>query len=141
MEVVNEDLLYQECLKVVLTKKGSNPYHTTYGTEIMSQIGQKISSAAGMYISQEIASALSGVQEMQRKQGKYQRVSLREKLYQVRAIDVSPSSSDPSLFFVDMVVLNASNQPVSINIAFSVPGAVALAGSNGLSLGTRGVGL
>jgi len=42
---------------------------------------------------------------------------------------------------VDVVVSNNTGQPVKLSIVFSVPGAVALAGSNNLSLGLDTTGL
>ena len=141
LEVENEDLLYQVCLKAILTQKRSNPYHPAYGTAILSQIGRKMSSSVQVLIQEDISSILSQLQKMQAQQAKYQLVSLRERLYKVLSVQVSVSPTDPTLMFCDVVVSNMSNQPISLNIAFSVPGAVALAGSNGMSLGTTAVGL
>ena len=39
--VDNEDLLYQASLKILLTDRGSNPYHAWYGTTIRERIGSK----------------------------------------------------------------------------------------------------
>jgi len=39
------------------------------------------------------------------------------------------------VFHLDISVTNGTGKPVSLNIVYSAPGAVALAGSNGQSLG------
>ena len=139
--ISNEDLLYQACMKAILTQRGSNPYHPTYGTTILQQIGRKVTSYAANLVKEDIARSLKGVSGLQARQAKYQNVGMRERLYKVNTVAVSPSPTDPTLLFCEVVVQNMSNKPVSLSIAFSVPGAVALAGSNGMSLGTTAVGL
>ena len=56
-------------------------------------------------------------------------------------MSVRSSVDDPTIFFVDVVVRNASNKPVNITTVFSVPGTIALAGSNGKTLGLEPTGL
>ena len=134
-----ENLLYQACLKAILTVKGSNPYHPGYGSSIMSRIGQKNNLLAASQIKEDIVKALSSIQNLQNGQMKYQQVTDKERLYRVSSVNVS-NTQDPTVFLVDVVVVNGSNKPVSISITYTAPGAVALAGSNGGSLGTEAVG-
>ena len=54
---------------------------------------------------------------------------------------LSAAAEDPTVYFVDVVVRSGSNQPVYLTTVFTVPGAVALAGSNNTALGLEGVGL
>ena len=107
----------------------------------MTRIGGKIIGAAAQQIKEDVMSALMMVKNIQKRQRNFQVVSLKETLYSVSYINVSPSPDDPTLYFVDVTVVNASNQRVSLSIAYTAPGAVALTGSNGLSLGTNKVGL
>ena len=137
--IVNEDLLYQVCLKAILTMKGSNPYHTGYGSSIMTRIGRKRMSASAGAIREDIILALNTTQELQVGQRKFQQVTNRERLYRVEDVSVRPSATDPTVFAVGVTVTNGSNKPVSLNIVYSAPGAVALAGSNGQSLGVSGL--
>jgi phage baseplate assembly protein W len=139
--VTDADLLYQECFKAILTRKGSNPYHLGYGSEIMSRIGAKLGSSVSMAIESDIRTALEGVKALQESRAQYQAVTLSERLYQINAVQVTVSEEDPTLFFADVVVTNMSQKPISLNIAFSVPGATALAGSNGKSLGASATGV
>ncbi len=137
--IANEDLLYQVCLKAILTMKGSNPYHTGYGSSLMTRIGRKRQSAAAGAIREDVINALKGVQSLQSGQRRFQQVTDKERLYRVEDVSVKPSATDPTTFTVAVVVRNGSNRPVSLNIVYSAPGAIALAGSNGQSLGVSGL--
>ena len=137
----NEDLLYQACLKAVLTVKGSNPYHTGYGSEITKRVGLKLTGESAMLIRQDVQNALRQVQNLQSGQRKYQSVTNREFLYSIENVDVRPSAEDPTVFFVDVTIRNAANRPVNLTTVFSVPGTIALAGTNGQALGLETSGL
>lgn len=139
--IENEDLLYQASLKILLTDKGSNPYHPWYGTHIRSRIGSKAISGVSTLISEDVRQALAKLQTLQGEQTKYQVTSFKERLYSIQRVDVTPHVQDPTIFKVDVAVQNASAEPIDLSIVFTVPGAVALMGSNGLMLGTQAVGL
>lgn len=139
--IENEDLLYQAALKILLTERGSNPYHPRYGSRLLNRIGTKIVGATATLLSEDVRSALSRMQDLQTQQARYQKVAIRERLYSILSVVARPFPNDPTAFTVDVVVTNASNQPVRLNIAFTVPGAVALVGSNGQSLGLDTTGL
>lgn len=141
IEVVNEDLLYQAALKILLTRRGSNPYHTAYGSKIMDRIGAKAVGAVATSIQDDVRTALGRMQSLQQQQAKYQRVSLKERLYSIMSVEVFPHETDPTAFLVDVVVSNGTAEPVRLSIVFSVPGAVALAGTNNLTLGLETTGL
>ena len=137
----NEDLLVQSALKLILTRIGSNAYYPTYGTGIIDSIGKKALSTTAADISTQVRTALMGMSKSQQTQSKFQQVSLEERLYSVNSVNVSQSAEDPTVFLVDVVVTNASGKPVRVSVVYTAPGAVALAGTNGLSLGTQAVGL
>ena len=139
--IENEDLLYQACLKAILTVQGSNPYHPSYGSKVVSRIGRKIAGASASLVKEDVINALTQVKNLQAGQRKYQQVRNRELLYAVQSVDVHPSPNDPTIYFVDVVVRSGSNQPVALTTVFTVPGAVALAGSNNQPLGLEAVGL
>jgi hypothetical protein len=139
--IENDDLLYQAALKILLTERGSNPFHPQYGSLLVTRIGSKAVGAVAVLLNEDVRTAIARMQFLQKGQAKYQRVSLRERLYSVLAVDVRPHRNDQTAFLIDVVVTNASGEPVKISIVFSVPGAVALAGSNGQSLGLDTTGL
>lgn len=139
--VDNANLLYQAALKILLTEIRSNPYHAWYGSSLKSRIGTKAVGAVTSEITASVQAALSNMQQLQGKQAKYQTVTPDERLYSITSIRVTQDRNDPTVYQVDVVVQNASGQPVSLSIVFTTPGAVALVGTNGLSLGLEAVGL
>lgn len=139
--IQNEDLLYQAALKILLTDLGSNPFHSWYGTTIRSRIGSKVLSGVSSVLSEDVRRALARMQNLQTQQAKYQTVTFKERLYSVLGVDVRQHQQDPTTFLIDVMVQNASGEPVALNIVFTVPEVVALMGSNGLMLGTEAAGL
>jgi phage baseplate assembly protein W len=137
----DEDLLYQTCLKALLTIKGSNPYHPGYGSTLSSRIGSKQVRAAAAALREDVVACLNQVQVLQEGQRQFQQVTDRERLYRVNSVDVRPAQDDPTVFYVDVTVTNGSGVPVSLNIVYSAPGSIALAGTNGQSLGTFPAGV
>ena len=107
----------------------------------MRRVGAKAGSTVRTLIEDDIRSALGTVKTLQASRSQYQAMPLSERLNAIRSINVTVSDSDPTLFFADIVVTSMSQRPVSLNIAFSVPGATALAGSNGRSLGASATGV
>jgi len=121
----NEDLLYQTALKLLLTKKGSNPYHPSYGTSILDTVGAKATGAVAASLSSEIKRALQGLRLFQQKQGRYQEITLREQLSQIDTVQIIPVDDDPTMFMVQVWIRNASQQSVQLNIAYATAGSVA----------------
>lgn len=136
----NENLLYQACMKALLTRKGSNEYHPAYGSTIMDRVGTKFLGATTMLLQEDVRAALLRVQKVQNEQAKYQPVTAKERFYTLKNVQVTPGD-DPTTALVQVTVMNAALEPVNLSIVFSVPGAVALAGSNGKTLGLPSVGL
>ena len=135
--VANEDLLYQAALKMILTDKGSNPYHEWYGTTIRSRIGSKVLGGVATAISEDVRRALQKFQALQQEQAKYQSVTFKERLYTLLGVQTIPHAQDPTTFLVDVTVQNASSEPISSQVVYTAPGVVALMGSNGLFMGPQ----
>ena len=139
--IENEDLLYQACLKAILTVQGSNAFHPAYGSKLTTRIGRKVVGASAALVKEDVINALNQVQRLQRGQRQYQNVRNRELLVSVETVDVRTSPQDPTIFFVDVVGGDGSNVPVQLSTVFSVPGTIALAGSNNQTLGLEATGL
>lgn len=139
--VRDDNLLYQAAFKIVLTQIRSNPFHPQYGSGLMSRVGSKAVAGTASLLTEDVTTALAKLVQLQGKQAQYQQVSPKERLYSVRSVRVIPKPDDPTVYLVDIVVSNASGDPVEITIVFSVPGVIALTGSNGLSLGLEPTGL
>ena len=139
--IQNEDLLYQSCLKVLLTDMGSNPFHPWYGTSIRQRIGSKALMGVSSVLTEDIRQALGRLQALQTEQAKYQPVSFKERLYSVLGVDVKRHQQDPTTFLIDVTVQNAASTPITLSIVYTVPEVVALMSSNGLMLGQQTAGI
>jgi len=122
--VEDENLLYQNSLKIILTDLGSNLYHTWYGSNIRRRIGSKATSTVAAMISEDVRNALQNLQATQLEQSNYQTVTFKERLYQVQSVETFQSEEDPTMYIVDVVVRNASNEPVKITTIFTVPSVI-----------------
>jgi phage baseplate assembly protein W len=136
--ITEENLLYQACLKALLTELGSNLQHKWYGSNIMKLIGTKATAGIASVISDEIKRVLEVQISLQEKQSKYQTVSMKERLYKVLNIKVSQHQKDPTTFMCEIHVQNYSGQPVQLNIVYTVPGANSLIRENGNIVGSMG---
>ncbi len=133
--VTDENLLYQSCLKVILTELGSNIYYPWYGSNLADLIGSKAIGGTASGIRQSVMNALTRFQNLQNAQAKFQRITAKERLFSVDGVVVTPSSEDPTVFLVEVNVRNFSSDPVVISIVYTAPGMFALPGTNNLSLG------
>lgn len=134
--VEDENLLYQMCLKMILTELRSNIYHPWYGSSLVSLIGSKVLGGTAIGIKQSVSQALTALQNLQNAQAKYQRVTAKERLFAVDNIAVAPSPNDPTVFLIEVDVRNYASDPVTISIVYTAPGSFALPGTNRLSLGS-----
>lgn len=139
--ITNEDLLYQAALKILLTDKGSNPFFTWYGTTIRERIGSKALGSVAAAISDDVRKSLDRLFTLQKDQSDFQQVTPKERLYQILSVNTRPHREDPTTYLVDVVIQNASGDPVELSIVFTVPEVVSLMGSNGLFLGTQAAGI
>ena len=139
LTIVDTNLLYQMCLKAILTELKSNVYYPWYGTSLIQSIGTKAGPGSAQAIQQTIRTALTNVQNLQASQAKFQRVSAAERLYSIDQVQATQSPVDPTAFLVNVVVRSYSGAPIpAITIVYTAPGAFAIPGTNGLSAGTYG---
>jgi hypothetical protein len=136
--VENENLLYQACLKILLTELRSNLYYPWYGTTLAAQIGTKSAPGAEASLQQTVQVALQSLQSLQTAQARYQPVSPKERLYAVDAVEVKPLGRDPTVYSIYVAVRNYASEPVVLTLVYTTPGTFALPGTNGLSLGNYG---
>ena len=139
--VGNENLLNQAMLKLLTTRKGSNPFHEYYGTTLLDRIGSKSVTGAVSSIKEDVLSAVDTFKKLQTLQGRLQELTARERLAVVQSVTVTPSPQDPTVVLVEVTGSNASGQPINITTVYAAPGTAALVGTNGLSLGLQGFGL
>lgn len=131
--VENEDLLLQEMLKATYTVRGSNPFHTWYGTTIINSIGQKLSSsgiAQNMIVS-EIYETFRRWQSIKKQQEEVvgQTVTDEEYPFRLLSVTLQQSDQDPTVIFVNATVQNRSNKPIQIERGIRTPIPLDLLGS------------
>lgn len=136
--VQNEDLLYQAALKIVLTQRGSNPFHPSYGSTVLSRIGSKSLAATAAAINQDVRRALTILQQTQVSQSRVQNVTPREQLYAITAVNTTPDQYDPTVYYVDVTVQNASTTPINLTIVYATSGVTSRNGK--LILGNQAFG-
>jgi len=131
--VVNENLLLQEMLKATYTVRGSNPFHTWYGTTIINSIGQKLSSSGivqNMIVS-EIYETFRRWQSIKKQQEEVvgQAVSDEEYPFRLLSVTLQQSDQDPTIIFVNATVQNRSSNPIQIERGIRTPIPLDLLGS------------
>jgi phage baseplate assembly protein W len=136
--VQNEDLLYQAALKIILTVRGSNPFHPSYGSTVLSRVGSKSLTATAAAINQDVRRALSILQQTQQSQARVQKVTAREQLYNILSVNTTPDQYDPTVYYVDVTVQNASTTPIDLRIVYATAGVTSRNGS--LVLGNQAFG-
>lgn len=119
VEIENENLLYQACMKALVTERGSNPNHPWYGSNLQKRIGSKSLAGIASTIREDVRFCLQQLQRMQSEQSRYQEVTSKERLYRVLSTEVLQKKDDPTVFLIDVEVQNASLEVVSLSIVFS----------------------
>ena len=126
----DEDLLVQELQKNFYTIRGSNQFHTWYGTLLIESIGKKI--AAGGFaqnlVVSDIHQAFNAWQSIKRQQEEDvgQFVSDREFPFRLLGVNLEQSSQDPTVIFITVTVQNRSNDPIQLSRGLKLPQALEL---------------
>lgn len=124
--IENEDLLHQAAVKIVFTEKGSNIYHPFYGTTITQQIGNKAINSVANAINEDVRRALVKMQNLQRAQSRFQEVSFKEMLLSIDSVRTTQDPNNLTAFNVDVSLRNASNEPITLTVFFTLPQVVSL---------------
>lgn len=127
-KVRNTDLLYQNVAKVLLTEIGTNPYHDWYGSNANRLIGQKNNAAVGVALRLSVQQALNKFQNIQQELKRVQDITPEERLVSVQSVNVSQLNNNATAVLCNVVIKSGANKNVSVNIVFSVPGAISLDG-------------
>ena len=127
--VRNEDLLVQDLIKITATERGSNPFFTAYGTNLLAQIGTKSTGASRAAIVEDLSKALGLYQRIQRNQR--QALTPRQTLRSVAAIQTDAFPLDPRVVDIKVTATTASGEPIQITTQFAPPGVTSLVGNSG----------
>jgi hypothetical protein len=121
--VRDEAKLVQDLKKIVITRLGSDPIATWYGTDFSTAIGTKVfPDITKTKIGNQLYSALSNLKAAQIKQEEYQTVTDREFLNTIQDMSITQDTSDPSLFFADINILNQSNKIIPTSQSITLEG-------------------
>ena len=127
VQVVDEALLIQEVQKITFTLKGSNQFHTWYGTSLLDAVGKKITPGNVLQnlIVSDIQTAFRRWQSIKRQQEEVvgQEVSDREYPFALVSVVLNQSTVDPTVMFVKVNIKNRSNDEVILDrgIRFPLP--------------------
>jgi hypothetical protein len=123
--VKDEALLLQEHLKIMFTVKGSNVFHTWYGTKILDAVGKKLTSGGSLQntIVADIYETFRRWQQIKKKQEEDvgQFVSDAEFPSRLVSVSLEESDQDPTVVFVNATVQNRSDQPIQIERGLRIP--------------------
>lgn len=123
--VGEEALLQQELQKLFFTLAGSNPFHIWYGTNLIESIGKKLSSGGFVqnFVVSDIYTAFTRWQAIKAQQEEKvgQFVDDKEYPFRLVSVDLEQSNKDPTVVFVNMTVMNRSNQPIQLSRGLRLP--------------------
>jgi hypothetical protein len=114
----NEVLLVQEVQKMLWTTKGSNPFHTWYGTDLIQNVGKNLI-PGGMIqnlVVADIYEAFNRWQSIksQQEQRVGQEVTDKEFPMRLLGVNLQASQKDKAVVFVSVTVQNRSGDPVNL---------------------------
>lgn len=132
VEIRDEGLLIQELQKLFYTLRGTNPFHSWYGTGIFDAIGAKLSSGGFTqnFIVADIQQAFSRWQKIKSQQEErvQQEVSDREFPLRLLSVNLEQSAEDPTVIYVSVTVQNRSAEPIQLTRGLRVPASQQIAG-------------
>jgi hypothetical protein len=109
-------LLVQECLKAILTVRGSNPFHAWYGSRISDSIGTKFT--GGFFTSRvesEVRESLTKLQSLKKRQEELgQPVSDTEVIAQVLNVSVTEDERYLTTAFISVEIMSRDGARVSL---------------------------
>ena len=134
VEIRDEGLLVQELQKNFYTLRGSNQFHTWYGTGIIEAIGKKLSAGgfAQNLVVADIHQAFNRWQDIKRQQEEKlgQLVTDREYPFRLLSVNLEQSTQDQTVIFVSITVQNRSSEPIQLTRGLRIPQNLQITGSS-----------
>jgi len=111
----NDEKLSQQGLKILLSLKGGNVFHTVYGSSLYSLIGRfQDEEALNSLSSEEIDNTLKYYQRIQANQELKQEMTDAEVLYRVLNVEVSEISI--THFIINISMLNRLGEKLNVPV-------------------------
>lgn len=131
----DESLLIQELQKNFYTLRGSNPFHSWYGTGLLEAMGKKLTVGGFTqnFIVADIQQAFTRWQRIKAQQEEkiQQEVSDREYPLRLLSVNLEQSNQDPTVMFVTITIQNRSSESIQLTRGLRVPAAQQLPSSAG----------
>jgi hypothetical protein len=125
IKVRDGDLLIQESLKITYTVKGTNPFHSWYGTLLLDMIGKKMSDRGLVQnlILSDIQDAFRRWQSIKKQQEQTvgQFVSDEEYPFRLLVVNLEPDASDPTILYINAQIQSRSSRPVQVTRGLKLP--------------------
>lgn len=134
-EVRDFNLLLQEVQKISFTVRGSNVFHTWYGTNIIETIGKKLvaSGIVQNFIVSDLYEAFRRWQDIKRQQEEVvgQTVSDGEYPFKLIGVNLEPDSQDPTIIYVTISLQSrASSKIIPVTRSLKLPEPLNILGSS-----------
>ena len=124
VEVRDEALLLQEVQKVTFTARSSNPFHLWYGSTLLDRIGAQVGASGVIQniILSDIQTTFTRWQNVKKQQeATGQFISDEEFPSRIQTMNVEQSQTDPTVYFINVTVVNRSNSPIQISRGVRLP--------------------
>lgn len=132
-QVRDEALLIQEIQKLFYTARGSNPFHTWYGTTLLEMIGKRMGTGSFLQnlITADVYTSFYRWQSIKRQQEDKvgQILTDREYPFKILSVDLQQSTQDPTVIFVNITIQNRSFEPISLERGLKLPQPLDLLGA------------
>jgi len=123
VRVIESQKLTQDVLKIILTEKGSNPYHPRYGSYVHAHaVGQSFSNSFIIKnkVYDSVDQAVQYLQQLQDQQRLTQRVDPAELILAIEDSHVWVDEADPRQYNVNVVVLSEYLTNIETSFAFTL---------------------
>lgn len=119
--VTREKKLKQDLEKIVLTEINSNKYHSNYGSELMSVVGEPLPpDIMETEVFHSINTAVENLILLQEEQSKQQLLDPTERIDSVENISVERDKIDPRKYYVFVEVITASQEKLTTSFLLGV---------------------
>jgi len=129
----DEDLLYQEVHKILMTIKSSNIFHIWYGTRMSSLVGSNLIGFMKSQILSEISDALDNIRDIKIQQARLQEVTPGEFPERLSVSNFSSPENDPTILNLELEVMSRRGTRVKINQLIRLPDSTLNGFSQGFS--------
>ncbi len=121
VSIEKTDKLRQDCLKIINTQLGNNPFHKYYGSSLAVIVGNVLDvSFSATLGSSQLKTALSTLQKIQQVQNERQFLTPEEQLAAIKSSSVKQNSIDPRYIEISIKVANKAGEDLTVNSSITL---------------------